>query len=91
MNRWMAVSMVLAGLVVGMLLGGGQARLAWADDAASPAATQKCEWSYLQDSGMPDLGREGKVEMGDDWKAMNAEGWRLVMMNGVLYYFERCR
>jgi hypothetical protein len=91
MNRWMAVSMVLAGLVVGMLLGGGQARLAWADDAASPAATQKCEWGYHNAGMPPDIGEGGKVEMNDEWKAVSAGGWRLVATVGRVVLFERCR
>lgn len=102
MNRWMGVSLVLAGVVLGMLLGGGQARLAWADDAA-PAASQRCEWSYVQDKNRPELGEDGKIAMGEEWKGMSAGGWRLVtggvpiVMGGgfgggtYVYFFERCR
>lgn len=91
MNRWMGVSLVLAGVVVGMLLAGGQARLARADDAA-PAATQTCEWSYVKDTIAPEIGEAGKIAMDEEWRAMSAGGWRLVAVEGnAIWVFERCR
>jgi len=87
----MAVSMVLAGLVVGMLIGGGHAPLALAEPASAPVATRRCEWSYVQDVARPGIGQDGKSELDETWRAMSVGGWHLVFLSGDNYYFERCR
>ena len=71
--------------------------------AASPPSTETkavpqnkvCTWSYLGDSGSPELGEAGKVKMDDDWTTMSKGGWRLVAVKAGTtddhYVFERCQ
>jgi hypothetical protein len=58
---------------------------------------QKCTWTYISDSGTPNLGEDGKVDQKDaSWKAMSDGGWHLklsVVLPGQgtnAYVFERC-
>ena len=59
--------------------------------AVKPA--QHCVWTYLTDHGLPNLGKNGAVDLTDpDWKRMSEEGWELkVFAQNGTYVFERCQ
>ena len=59
---------------------------------------ETCEWTYIQDAGLPNLGEDGKVDLKDkSWKAMSDGGWHLKAsvplqaLGTVAYVFERCK
>jgi hypothetical protein len=58
--------------------------------AAKPQA--HCVWSYIQDQGRPNLGKDGLVDLKDNsWKRASEEGWQLkAAANEGVYVFERC-
>ena len=60
-------------------------------NAQTTTPRQHCVWSYVHDSGEPNIGQNGVVEAKDkDWQRMSDEGWQLKTANGENYVFERC-
>lgn len=59
--------------------------------AVKPQA--RCVWSYIQDQGKPNLGKDGTVDLkNDSWKKASEEGWLLKAVgNEGVYVFERCQ
>ena len=60
-------------------------------DAQSIKPLQHCVWSYISDSGHPNIGEDGAVENKDkNWQRMSDEGWQLKATKADDYIFERC-
>jgi hypothetical protein len=52
---------------------------------------QHCVWSYVHDSGAPNIGENGEVATKDkDWQRMSDGGWQLKTASNENYVFERC-
>jgi len=59
--------------------------------AQSRPPQEKCVWTYIVDTGKPDIGSDGKVELrGENWKKLSEAGWKVKAMEGAFYLFERC-
>ena len=54
---------------------------------------RRCLWTYVHDTGRPNVGQDGTVEFNKNgvWKRMSDEGWELKAVNKESdYIFERC-
>jgi hypothetical protein len=66
-------------------------------DAVSKAHAQTkpphhCVWTYINDSGEPNIGEDGAIDFskGPNWKKLSDEGWELKAVKENNYIFERC-
>ena len=87
MRRVEKVLLVLAGITIGAC---ATEAVSTAVRTAHAQAGPKCDYSYILDSGSPELGQNGTISYDDDWKAMVAGGWRLKAVHSPGYFFERC-
>lgn len=81
---------VLAGLMIPWLFVG----IAGAQSAPSVVAAPKYDYTYIQDGGEPNIGKNGNVdEYSDVWRTVLDDGWVLKAASGsgssALYVFER--
>jgi hypothetical protein len=87
MRRAEKVLLVLAGITIGAC---ATQAVSTAVHTAQAQGAPRCDYSYILDTGMPELGKRGEVSYDDDWHAMVAGGWRLKTVSEAVHIFERC-
>ncbi len=58
--------------------------------------TKKCDYTYIEDSGEPNIGKNGEIKYNDSWKAVVESGWVLRTSSSagstrIMYLFEKCQ
>jgi hypothetical protein len=88
---------VLVACLCSLLLGMALATLMFAGQSvkAQGTATRGCDYTYIEDTGQPNLGKNGAIKYDDSWKAVVEGGWSLktasAVGSSVEYVFEKCR
>lgn len=77
-------------VLVGMTIGACAEQLA-PTFFAHAAPAHRCDYTYITDSGTPEIGQTGEVTYDDEWQKVLSEGWTLKATTGVIYVFERCQ
>lgn len=82
------------GLVCGLVV----AQLAPFNVASVSAQTgrqNKCDYTFIQDGGEPNIGKAGEIKYDESWTKVLEAGWTLKATlgqgAGSLYVFEKCR
>ena len=60
--------------------------------AQSTTGQVKCDYTYVDDDGKPNIGENGEIKYDDEWRKMIEGGWilKVAVAEGV-YVFEKCR
>lgn len=83
---------------LGLVCGLAVAQLAPSNVASVSAQTggqTKCDYTFIQDGGEPNIGKEGEIKYNEPWTRVLEAGWTLKATSGqgagALYIFEKCR
>jgi hypothetical protein len=61
----------------------------------APATQKKCDYTFIQDSGEPNIGKYGEIKYDENWTKVVEAGWTLKGIAGggtqTVYLFELCR
>lgn len=88
MRAWMvAGGCALLGVVFGAMVPTAVAQ--------APASARQCDYTFIEDSGEPNIGKNGEIKYNDSWSAVVQSGWTLksssTVGSTVMYLFEKCR
>jgi hypothetical protein len=77
-------------VLFGMVLAACASRMMPTTDARA-AGTKVCDYTYITDTGEPEIGSKGRIKYDEDWSSVVNSGWKFVgsSVPGV-YMFERC-
>ncbi len=58
--------------------------------------SKKCDYTFIEDSGEPNIGKNGEIKYNDSWKAVVEGGWVLKTSSPmgstrIMYMFEKCQ
>jgi hypothetical protein len=81
------VLLVLGGLLAGLALAGGVS-----GPLGAQSTSGKCDYTYVEDDGSPNLGKNGQIKYNSTWRKVLDEGWTLKMAGSDvgIYIFEKC-
>jgi hypothetical protein len=82
------VFLVMCGLMAGLALAGG-----FGGQLGAQSTSGRCDYTYVEDDGSPNLGKNGVIRYNSTWRKVLDEGWTLKMAGGDvgIYIFEKCR
>ncbi|MFI5296724.1 MAG: hypothetical protein ACHREM_01390 [Polyangiales bacterium] len=89
MNHWRNIALVLIGIIVGACV-----RSVAPGVAVAQTVAHHCDYTYIQDTGGPDIGENGEVTYDRNWGWVVSQGWVLKAVSGPTnanYVFERCQ
>jgi len=92
-----AMSCLVLGLLVGQhrLFDINASAQASAQGSGQAPPARDCDYTFVGDSGEPNIGKDGRVEYSDSWANVLDAGWRLKTSHAVgstgVYMFEKCR
>lgn len=79
---------VIAGLTIATLLPQG-------GSVSAQGSSVKCDYTYIDDAGEPNLGKRGEIKYNEAWQGVLSSGWLLKTASTVgstgVYIFEKCR
>ena len=72
---WFACLGLIMGMAVtqGGLLSGASAT----SQTAAPGGQKKCDYTYIQDARLPNIGQNGEIKYDDSWATVLEDGWTL--------------
>lgn len=66
-----------------------------AEPQSAADGQKRCDYTYVQDAGSPNIGKNGQIEYDESWKPVVEGGWTLKATVGggsnAMYIFEKCR
>ncbi len=57
---------------------------------AMAKTTSRCDYTQINEGVFPDIGTNGNIKYGRNWKKILNEGWRFRFKEKNVYIFEKC-